>query len=317
MSDETPQFDLTIGINDEDRAAATAPATILEGNDGEAELGPDGLPPADTPFIEEKPEECVPASERIDDLFAKMGSVRVTLLRTIRACEQAKPVAEVNELIDHLQEHNKSVFTAADLCHLLQRAGALELVAEDGSPYKEAQRSPHVVESDEPADTDVQAEPADGSPDSAEAEGESEGARLEVVEPAVAYWRTTEDGLAAARADDPASRIEALFEGDSLYLPIYKCILNLAAREGGVKTPALGAAINNLELVQHPRLFVTHFVERLEKAGAIEWTGSWTITDEGLVGAESIADVEDIEVADDIDDARAVDPDYDWLPLEG
>lgn len=237
----------------------------------------DGAPTA--PGFDEGPEGAeasLPPRVRIETLLRGMRPCRDMLLSVIRACTRPVPVAEVNELLARMQQNNRSVFTAADLCALLQRAGALRLANADGTPYAQ-DREP------------------------VEAVGEGGAPALEAGEPTTAYWMSTEEALQVADGDDPLGRLRELFERDTLYLPIYKAILGLCARDEGAKTSALGAAVDGDPLMQSPRLFATSFVDRLERCGALEWRGAWFTTDVGLYGLDELLDVVPVEVPEGVD----------------
>lgn len=288
MATATPTFDLSLGLAEETQTPQPDPMATANQSEN-AELGPDGMPLAG--FVAEGPGRGLSPHERIEELLRKMRPCRDTLLHIVGACRKPMRVGDVNGLIDELQRTNRSVFGAADLCSLLQRAGALVLVDAQGQPFERSQ---------EPDMTN------NGT-------GMS---RLTASQPPIAHWLATPDGIAALEADDPLGRARSLFESDPHYLPIYKCILTLCARNEGAKTPAIGAAVNSHELLQRPRIFATYFIDRLERCGAIAWTGSWTATDAGLYALETLRDVEDVEIPPNIDDARAPEVNYDWQAVE-
>lgn len=288
MANVTPAFDLSLGLAEEAQTPQPDPMPFANQPE-DAELGPDGMPSAG--FVAEGSDQGLSPHERIEELLRKMRPCRDTLLRIIGACREPIRVSDVNDLIDELQRTNRSVFDAADLCNLLQRAGALALVDAQGQPFEHSQE-----------------------PDTAD--NGTGTSRLTASQPPIAHWLATPDGIAVFEADDPLGRARSLFEGDPHYLPIYKCILALCARSEGAKTPAIGAAVNGHELLQRPRLFATYFIDRLERCGAIAWTGSWTATDAGLHALETLHDVKDVEIPSDIDDARAPEVNYDWQAVE-
>ncbi len=224
-------------------------------NDGQAPLAPSA------------PEEK-PAEERTADLIKSMGSQRKTLLGILSFCAEAQPVSEVNALVEKLKEHNYSVYSAADLCTLLETAGALERVTADGADAESAETEPRVVV-------------VDG---------------VEYLEAACApqtFWLTTDAGKAAVEADKPLDRLHDLLESDGAYRVIYQRILNLCSAEGGVTTKEINAAVDDDPLVQKPRYYAPRFVDKLEKCDALVWEGTWKITEVGKRALEILADVED------------------------
>lgn len=228
------------------------------------------LPPASsTPEPQAAPADGRSAEERTADLLKAMAPRRKVLLGILAFCEEPQLVDDVNAKVDELQAHNFSVYTAADLTALLERAGALEHVTDEGGSFEDVEeQEPEVIEVD--------------------------GVEyLEVKQSAPTRWATTAAGLAAVEADRPLDRLNTLFAEDETYLPIYKRVLTLCAANEGATIKALGDAVDKDPLVQKPRLYVAHFVDKLEKCDAVEWVGSWTTTEVGRTGLEILKDVED------------------------
>lgn len=152
-----------------------------------------------------------PAEERIDDLLKAMAPRRTVLLGILAACAQPQPASAVKAQVDELQANNFSVYSAANLCSLLEKAGALERVTADGDPADDAETEPETVVVD--------------------------GVEyLEACEPVETYWLATAPGIAALEADKPLDRLRALLEEDAAYAPIYQRILNLCAADGDRKS---------------------------------------------------------------------------------
>lgn len=229
------------------------------------------LPPAsNAPVQQPAPaaDERTP-EERTQHLLEAMAPRRKVLLGILAFCEEPQLVDDVNAKVDELQAHNFSVYTAADLCSLLERAGALEHVTDEGDLLEDAEeQEPEVVEVD--------------------------GVEyLEVKKSAPTRWATTAAGMAAVEADRPLDRLNDLFASDEKYLTIYKRVLNLCNAEGGSTIKTLGDAVDKDPLVQKPRLYVAHFVDKLEKCDALEWVDRWVTTEVGKTGLEILKDVED------------------------
>lgn len=235
-----------------------------EGLDGDLSPSPSASEQAKAPITDERS-----ADERTADLLKSMAPHRKVLLGILSYCETPQLVSDVNAKVDELQAHNYSVFTAADLCSLLERAGALEHVTSEGDSIESLEeQEPEVVEID--------------------------GVEyLEVRQSVPTCWVATAAGMAAVDADRPLDRLKELFEQNEAYLPIYKRVLNLCSQEGGVSIKVLGEAVDKDPLVQKPRLYASHFVSKLEKCDALEWVGSWVTTEIGSIGLEDLADVED------------------------
>ena len=249
-------------------------ATVSAAEDA---LAHDAMAPA-TPAICEKP-----AEERIADLLEAMAPRRTVLLDVdpdgsmhpvTAAGSEGVPagameaVRAVNARVDELQENNFSVYSAANLCSLLEKAGAIERVTAEGEPAE-----------------DIEIEPQTVVVDGVE--------YLEAREPVEIYWHITEPGRAALEADKPLERLRALLDEDAAYAPIYQRILRLCTADGGATTPAINNAVDHTPLVQKPRFYAPHFVDRLEKCDALAWKKAWCITDIGRAGLDMLADVVD------------------------
>lgn len=207
--------------------------------------------------------------ERIDDLFESMAPRRKVLLGILGCVANGpKPVAVVNTEVDRLQENNFSVYTAANLCSLLEKAGAIERVTADGQPADEIETEPKTVVVD--------------------------GVEyLEAAEPVEIFWQITEAGQEKLSSDKPIDRLHKLLAKDERYAVIYKRILTLCSAEGGATTPSINSAVDDDPLVQKPRLYAPHFVDLLEKCDALEWKGAWYTTEVGRQGIAELADIED------------------------
>ncbi len=215
----------------------------------------------------EAPSEGRDAAERIAALMSEMRADRRALLAILRACEApcaAEPLAQAARDA----QTGVSVYAPETLRRLLEQAGALERVNEAGEPYSAEAGQPKVVVVD-----GVEC--------------------LEPAEPPAPWWVATPEGRAAAQADKPLLRIEALFEEKGDYLPIFKRVLAMCAQDGGAKTKQINAAVDCDPLVQSPRHFASYFTEKLEGCDALVWDGAWKTTDTGLEALEMLADVVD------------------------
>ena len=209
------------------------------------------------------------ASERCAELFAQMKRQRHVLRGILDACDPARPLDEVRAQVAGLQERYRSIYTLENLLDLLEGAGAVERVTEDGAPWSwnEEDAEPVVVVID--------------------------GVEyLENPEPPAVLWRATEAGKEAAARGGALAEVEALFEREAVYLPIYKRVLTLCA-DGGSSMPALGAAVDNDPLVQKPRFYAARFVNNLEAVDAVVWDGAWVATETGREALQMLADVHD------------------------
>lgn len=210
-----------------------------------------------------------PAEVRTAELFEAMPGRRKTLRAILAHCVEPCPVREVEDYIAELKRLDRSVYTANDLMALLVRAGAVERVGADGGLYREEHLEPRTVVVD--------------------------GVEyLEAQTPAPAFWRTTPAAVRLLADDNPQARVEALFEEEGVYLPIFKRILTLASGRDGVSAAAIAKAVDGDPLLQSPRYYASRFVEKLNLADALGWQGkTWAITQVGRDALASLDSVED------------------------
>ena len=210
-----------------------------------------------------------PASERIADLLGQMHSDRKALLAIVDLATKPATEEAIAQKVAQVTAGKRSVYSSVTLCHLLEEAGAISKVDANGDPFSEEALEPKKVVID--------------------------GVEyLEQPEPQVLHWLATADGAAAIEADKPLARLEALFETKTELLPIFKRVLMLCCAEGGAKTSAINAAVDNDPLVQKPRFFASYFTEQLEKCDCIEWASkAWHTTDNGMEALVTLEGVED------------------------
>ncbi len=207
------------------------------------------------------------AQERLAELFTRMAPRRTVLLGVLDMCRTGRNAGEVAAYVDEAQQTNHSVYSAGTILSLLEEAGGIERVTCDGTAYSSEPVEPeHVV--------------VDGVE------------YLRAATPQALYWQTSEAGLEILEQDRPLERVEDLFSCDAHYLPVYKTVLELCSQSEGANAAQLGKAVDKLELVQEPRFFAAHFVERLERAGAVEWRDVWVATEVGMQALDMLADVQ-------------------------
>ena len=210
------------------------------------------------------------AEERIADLFAHLPGGHDELMAVLEVCIESTPEEQVMTAVAAVQERRHSVYSALSLCRMLERAGALVHLREDGSPYDEASLQPkHVVE------------------DGVE--------YIVAAEPPASYWACTKAGLACVEADDPLARTRSLIAEDAAYASIYRYILERCLA-GSVSGKELGSVIDKLPQVQSPRLYGTFFIKRLEDAGAIVWDDAWRMSDKMPRELDWLGDVNPLDL---------------------
>ena len=162
-------------------------------------------------FPNDEPVDTRPARERIASLFDEMPGRRDVLLAILDSCRQRREDGEISALVANAQRENRSVFAAITLCRMLEKAGALSHVRENGEPFDEDELGYETFVED--------------------------GVEyIRAAQPPASYWETTDAGLAYLAADDPAGRISELFDREAGYLPVYKYLLSRCVDCCDVKT---------------------------------------------------------------------------------
>ncbi|MCL2877861.1 MAG: hypothetical protein FWF13_03680 [Acidobacteria bacterium] len=94
-----------------------------------------------------------------------------------------------------------------------------------------------------------------------------------------ALWLTTEAGMEAVAGRDPAERLRRLLEEEPAYVDIYRMILEFCTVERSISEIEYLLRAN--PALANPKVYPSYLVDRLEFAGALEWTGKWRATETG------------------------------------
>ena len=196
------------------------------------------------------------AELRIAALFDQMPTLHAMLYDILSA--SATPIAsdELLSLVDELKSHHHCIYDASTLLNLLERASAIQKTDAEGVPLSDIEQEPLQVEID----------------------GEL---YWEVAPAPDVYWLNTEDGQAKLDAYKPIELIQACVDEDPRYEEIYRTVLELCDREGGVTLAEVGDVIDDEPVLQNPKRFATFFIDKLERAGAVRWNGRWVIAQPG------------------------------------
>lgn len=251
------------------------PGIFLPNTEGRTEFlppDPDRVP--QMPAVDQATPEYAarPAEERIRELLNNMNPHRRVLYGVLRALREPVGNDQVGSVIDALRAHKFSVYSTSNICTMLETAGAVRRVLEDGTPYEDFKPEPKIVVED--------------------------GVEYWQAVPApMPYWLITEAGQAQLDSYHPIEKLEATFAEEAEYLTLYKRVLTLCTADEGVSMKQMSAAVDSDPLVAtEPRnYFVQHFVEALERGEAVAWNGkAWKITEVGRQAlAENLADVVD------------------------
>lgn len=240
------------------------------------------IPDADKSVVPPKP--VLSAQERIEKLLVGMPAQQFRALRAVELCEQPQTMEAVAAQLDAEYPHQVSVFSSAQIVALLERAGALEKLVDEGTASDAAAGADETSSESlgEPAgesSTDSSAKPANSSgalSDAASVE------YLTVTPVPPALYQATEAGLRAVADHINVRVIEDMLTEEPWYLPIYERILSMCATESGERTKTLDAAVDGDELCAEPRRFCGYFRGKLEESGALVWNGTtWKTTELG------------------------------------
>lgn len=251
---EDAHHDFTFDIPEEESAADVRQS---QSSGGMLANGQYGLPnPQGVPTLAHTGTEGMSPEKRTRILFNQMATQKSVLLKILAICATPIPVESAYDQIEDARKSHSSVFDSETLCSLLEQAGALERVDESGELLTREDSCVHTVIEN----------------------------GVEYLAPAPckqAYWQTTRVGRTYIAADNPTERLRILFEEDAHYIPIYKQIFALCLRAGGATTPDISTCVDGSPLLQNPRCYATKFIDRLERAGGIEWKSAWVATECG------------------------------------
>ncbi len=222
--------------------------------------GPFGMPSPDAaPAFQGKLESFADkdtAEERISALFDQMPTLQKILYGILRLCEAPSRAEDIDAAIEDLKRHHHCVYSPSTFCSLLERAGAIEKVDETGQSLEDFEQEPQMIE-------------VDGT------------TYWVVAPPPCVFWKLTDAGLAQLEGHKPFEAIQACFDDEPLYADIFKTILELCGQKGGTTVKAIGDAVEDEPAAQEPRRYAMYFIDKLERAGALDWNGAWTTTEEG------------------------------------
>ena len=243
-----------------------------------------------------KEHEEMPASdaERLAKLVDTMPGQTKMLVRILGFCRERRSAEEVLAAVAGWQKLNFSVYEPAVLCGLLEKAGGLDHVNEDGTPY---------VQPDEGSISSTTSEDAQDATDekSADQAGAAPAGESELVEgpegeepsdedfddscaepepQRSSFWVTTQAGLDLVAEHNPRAHVAQMLEDEAYYMPVYRELLEKLV-DGPMTKKEIDVIVRANPASESPRRLGGYFVDRLERIEAIEWTGAWSITEIG------------------------------------
>ncbi len=224
------------------------------------------------------PEPVVlPPEQRIENLLKGLPGQRFRVLHLVElAHEEPLTLEQLAMQLDEAYPQRASVFSAPQLVELLEQAGGLEVVGQvqpDGEEALAAEET--ALDLDALSDEEL------------ESLLDSEENRLEVEEAPAYLYLATPEGIAAHNKYVNLEVIETLVTEEPRYAEVYRTIFQLVCAGDGATMKELDSAVNALEVLQNPKRFCGYFLDRLEKAGAVEYRDLWRATTRGRQVAES------------------------------
>lgn len=226
------------------------------------------------------PEPVVlPPEERIEKLLQGLPGQRFRVLHLAQlAREEPLTMEALVEGLDADYPQRASVFSAAQLVELLEKAGGLEVTGQlnaDGEvePVSETAAAPAA---EELTDEELEALLADGDN------------QLVVEEAPKLVYLATPAGILVHDKYVNLGNIEALVAEEPRYHEVYRTIFSLVTADGGATMKELDTAVNGFEELQSPKRFCGYFLDHLEKAGAVEYRDTWQATTLGHQFAKTL-----------------------------
>ena len=245
-------------------------------------------------FAQEHEEPLASADERLAKLVDTMPGQTKMLTRILDFCRERRATQEVLDAVAAWQKLNFSVYEPAVLCGLLEKAGGLDHVNEDGTPYvqpDEGTASSATLEDAQDATDEKQADQAEGvltQEPSLEGEAGTDEVSEEDFDDSCAepepqrpsFWVSTQAGLDLVAEHDPRAHVAQMLEDEACYMPVYRELLEKLA-DGPMTKKEIDVIVRANPASESPRRLGGYFVDRLERIEAIEWTGAWSITEIG------------------------------------
>ncbi|WP_350454700.1 hypothetical protein [Slackia heliotrinireducens] len=220
--------------------------------------GPYSIPNADNKpkFKSVSFDNAETPEERIETLFNQMPTQDDLLLGILDASQTPIFTDDLEQKVEELKQHHHSVYSPMSYCRLLERAGAIEQTNNEGLPLKEVE-----VEPDKVVVEGVEYWKVAAAPD--------------------VYWTATPAGLAHFQAYQPMELLRQMVQDEPQYEEIFRMVLSATAADGGESVKNIDDLVSDDPILQSPRRYAMYFIDKLERAGGIQWRGSWVATQAG------------------------------------
>ncbi len=258
--------DVTVDFNpleafafDDEENPDAAPSVLAEGPFNMPD--PAAVPPFQRELVSFANGET--AQARIEALFAQMPTFHKMLFAILKDCEKPIATADLEAHVEEMKRHHHSVYDPLTFADLLARAGAIEQTDETGTPLAKVEQEPLRVE-------------VDGAEFWRRATGRAE------------CWDRAANGAAELDTYRPLEMIARLYEEDPRYAEVFTTCLALCARGDGASLREIGDVVDDEPVLQSPKRYAMYFIDKLEHAGAVEWTGQWSATEYGRAYLDSL-----------------------------
>lgn len=197
------------------------------------------------------PERQGGAKQALLSLIDHNPARRAVIVEILGACQQGKLTSELRGLVEEKQTFNKSVYTSAMYCRMLERAGGLTV------------EIPEIAEEHEVVEDGV--------------------VYLEIKDKVDPVWTTTEDGKEVFREMTSGLRCRNMvFNRDAKYYDVYLDVMNFIDEQPRSRQE-IDDLVETYEICQSPKRYGGHFIDMLEQTDAIVWRNdAWNLTEDGL-----------------------------------
>lgn len=203
------------------------------------------------------------SKDRLARLLADVQGLKPVFVGTIEFCRSKRRPAEVDECYEDLTEYNFCNFSPVRMRALLEEAGALCYIEDEGAVADQAGRS---------VTADADAPLAD--------EQDAEGDYYEIAVRPEGWWQATEEGLAVIDSVDPVGDALQMIGAEPEYEGAYRLLLQALA-EGGKSLDALQESIEGDAAIASGRRYVSALIKRLEENAIVEFKGTWRLLPAG------------------------------------
>lgn len=183
-----------------------------------------------------------PVADKLAELLNEMGAQREQMVKIIEYCSEERTAEEIDAALAPLREYRRSIYSPITMRSLLLKAGVLEYHDNDEQPEEQIDEEGNLV----------------------------------LPQTARATWIATAEALAYCELLDSFADLTCALDGIS-NRETYMAVLDFCAA-----APRSVNDVSALLAEAYPKdatpLDAGGVVGKLEKIGALEWRGAWTVT---------------------------------------